>query len=377
MLRGILVIVLFLGSAAASAQFVEDFSDGVVSDRWCECQIDPRAPVTFKANPGRAGDFEALITVTEGMLGGNNCDRMECGVPIAAASLATGRAIPEAPDLPEPLGGSFFAPSEQRMLAIPPAPPPKYPGASPYCMAEEHPCIQRQELRLAGFSKPAEEAYDYTLRLRMPPAEQIGDRLNSIRWVIAQWKEKPLGSAYDDRPPEWGPSPFLALRFDDGVLHATVQDEECRCLVAAARHPLKELKGWIPDGRGGSGPPVENGRPTICESVSLGAVPQSQCLKLPELALEYGEEPYLSSPLGRWTVLRLRVQSGNNAEIRLEQDGRPIVKVKGRIGYEHVKHPAAPDEATKTQFKIGHYRDYMPFPATMEIDSIRIDEPSD
>ena len=182
---------------------------------------------------------------------------------------------------------------------------------------------------------------------------------------------------YDNQPSDWGPSPFLALRFDDGVLHATVQDEECRCLIAAARHPLKVLDGWIPDGRGGSQPPVEDGRPPICESVELGAAPHTECPHAPDLTLEYGEEPYLSSPLGRWTLLRLRVQSGNDAEISLRQDGRQVVKVKGRIGYEHVKNPRSPDAVTRTQFKIGHYRDYMPFRATMEVDSIRVDSPSD
>lgn len=373
-----MTVALALIGLPASGQVIEEFSNGTVGDLWCECQVDPRMPVTFRANPDTRGDFRALITVTEGMLGGNNCDTGECVAPRFAASLGTGRAIPESPDLPEPLGRSFFAPEPQRFIRVTPAPPPKYPSATPYCMAQEHSCIQRQELRLTGFSEPAEKAFDYTIRFRMPPEDEIGDRLNSIRWVIAQWKEKPLNARYkNSKPKDWGPSPFLALRFDDGVLHATVQDEECRCLIAAAPHPLKVLDGWIPDGRGGSRPPVENGRPPICESVSLDAAPQSECPTPPDLTLEYGQEPYLSSPLGRWTTLRLRVQAGDDAEISLQQDGRQIVKVTGRVGYEHVEHPAKPDEATQTQFKIGHYRDYMPFHATMELDSIRIDPSSD
>ena len=44
----------------------------------------------------------------------------------------------------------------------------------------------------------------------------------SARWVIAQWKE-----------PD-GESPFLAQRYDNGVLHVTVQNDDCRCVVAKA-----------------------------------------------------------------------------------------------------------------------------------------------
>ena len=53
----------------------------------------------------------------------------------------------------------------------------------------------------------------------------IQDTKNSVRWVIAQWKQEPVSPAYKD------PSPVLAQRFDDGVLHVTVQDEDCRCRV--------------------------------------------------------------------------------------------------------------------------------------------------
>ena len=49
------------------------------------------------------------------------------------------------------------------------------------------------------------------------------------------------------------------------------------------------------------------------------------------------------------------------------QDGRFIVRVSGRIGY---RADAARPPATK--FKLGHYRDYMPYVDAMDVDRVSI-----
>jgi hypothetical protein len=364
----VIALALALNGGNASAQVEDDFNADDLSEAWCGCQIDNRMPVSFPADADDPANLFARIAVDTPMLGGNECDDAECVAAEAPITAAPSISI----DTPESLGPSFFEqPSSPPAMLLSAAPAAMETTGTPYCTAQEHECIQRQELRFSSFNPVAEDAYIYSLRFRMPSAADLGDRENSIRWVIAQWKEKPLSRLYDTQPEGWGPSPYLAMRFDDGVLHVTVQDEECRCLVAAAPHPLKELDGWIPDGRGGSTPPVVDGPPAICESSALGARPHTACSKEPDLNLDYSDTPLLVSPLGTWTEMQLRVQSGRHATISLEQDGRPIVTVTGRIGYQHVENPQ-PGKETKAKFKIGHYRDYMPFPATMDIDWLKV-----
>ncbi len=79
------------------------------------------------------------------------------------------------------------------------------------------PC-QRNEIREAPqyqlpFGTEAWYAFDMMI---------TGDvaRRGSSRWVIGQWKQQ------NDA------SPFIAQRYDNGVLHVTVQDNDCRVLVA-------------------------------------------------------------------------------------------------------------------------------------------------
>ena len=223
---------------------------------------------------------------------------------------------------------------------------------------EEDECIERQELRLAS-KWPADEAHWYSFRFRMPDADSIGDRRTSIRWVIAQWKEEPLSRRYQETfGPDWGPSPFLALRFDDGVLNVTVQDEDCRCLVASAPDPEGKNPVWTA------------GKADHCQSAKAGDPPHLACSA--DLNVTYGNDPILSTALGSWVEMRFRVQASRNgrAHIEVQEGGRPIVTVTGKIGYDFSK---PPDDPTVTKFKIGHYRDYMPFPATMDIDWLKVE----
>ncbi|MGH6925722.1 MAG: hypothetical protein ACRED5_18500, partial [Propylenella sp.] len=82
--------------------------------------------------------------------------------------------------------------------------------------------------------------------------------------------------------------------------------------------------------------------------------------------------------LGSWMELRFRVEadiSPPGATIEVMEGDRHIVTVKGKIGYKYAEpKPAGLEQTpTATKFKIGHYCDYMPFPATLDIDWLRVE----
>jgi hypothetical protein len=185
----------------------------------------------------------------------------------------------------------------------------------------------------------------------------IEDTTNSIRWVTAQWKQEPLSDVYQQEfGNEWGPSPFLAQRFDDGILHVTVQDEHCRCIVASAPNSREPNATWVDD------------KPRRCESTRPGDPIGTTCEST--LRVKYGDSPELTSPRGRWVEMKYRVQASRSkegAKISVYQDGRFIVSVEGSIGYQ----PSS-KEQPMTKFKIGHYRDYEPFAHAMDIDWVRV-----
>jgi hypothetical protein len=358
------------GPRAAAQTFLEDEFDGHDLNwrYWCPCQINMKdAPIEFAPDPSETNDGIAQITVNETSLGGNVCRyKTECRPPAASvfvdydkdgetAGMKRRLSRPKAwsrASLPEPSGPSRVRPPEKKLLK------------NPYCTeevmrralaaGEENLCIQRQELR---FQKPyqheADKPHRYSLRFRMPA--NIEDRTNSIRWVIAQWKQEPLSESYESQFEKGeGPSPFLAQRFDDGVLHVTVQDEHCRCKVASAPNPDGSKDVWK------DGPaqycewtkPTDEGRP--CQA---------------NLQVKYGANPVLPSALGQWVELSYRVEAGRSgkAVIEVYADGQFIVRVTGKIGYE-----PNPGKPSLTKFKVGHYRDYMPFVHAMEIDWLTV-----
>jgi hypothetical protein len=357
--------------AAAQASLEDEFVGRELDwPHWCPCQIDMKnAPIEFLPDPNENNDGIARITVDETSLGGNVCryrSPNECRPPVASLFVnydsggetagTKGRlGRPTAwsgPHLPKPLGASLLLPLEKRPLK------------NPYCTGEvmrralaageENLCIQRQELR---FQKPyqheADKPHRYSLRFRMPA--NIEDRTNSLRWVIAQWKQEPLNASYQSQfDKREGPSPFLAQRFDDGVLHVTVQDEHCRCKVASAPNPDGSKDVW----RDGLAQYCEWTRPT-----DEGKPCQA------DLQVKYGANPILPSALGQWVEMSYRVEAGRSgkAVIEVYAGEQFIVRITGKIGYEpNLRKPSL------TKFKIGHYRDYMPFVHAMEIDWLRV-----
>jgi hypothetical protein len=241
--------VVMLGPAAAGDKWSDDFSTSNLDLRlWCPCQINmKRAPIEYLHDPDDAGNQYARITVDANSLGGNVCRKAapdgECGKPISVFSLSPNRPREvEEPDMPKLLAPSFVDnPKIIPVAAID-------TDGGPYCdsaiiqmaiaAGEEGRCIQRQELRFQSqYTHAADEPFTYKLRFRMPAV--IQDTRNSVRWVTAQWKQEPISPAYSD------PSPVLAQRFDDGVLHVTVQDGDCRCRVASA--PMLTAQSGPPD----------------------------------------------------------------------------------------------------------------------------------
>lgn len=351
----LLLVAVILGAmpAYAQAELHEEFqTDRLDLTLWCACQINlDNAPIEFALDPTEPRDGIVRITADGNSLGGNKCRKDECGRAMTVLDLP---GQPARPDYAEPLGPSLVE------KALPASPPAAILTASDYCTedvkamaeaaGEEGNCIQRQELRLQKrHQHPADQPYLYTLRFRMPAI--IEDRVSSTRWITAQWKQEPVSDAYDTLGQDWGPSPFLAQRFDDGVLHVTVQDEHCRCKIASAPLPDGTVERW------------EDGTPTYC--LLTGPGDQRTCT--PALVAEYGPDPVLDSPMGNWVEMKYVVQAGRSspAVVEVWQGNRFIVRVTGRIGYE-----PQPGVTSRTKFKAGHYRDYMPFVHTMEIDRV-------
>jgi hypothetical protein len=349
---------------------------------WCPCQINmAKAPIAFTQDPELTGNHFARIAANDASLGGNKCrpkaPDFECRPPVGSSEFTlygfdkkAGAESEFPPDLPEPLGPSLLPHLKAvqqglleslRRVAV---------ASNAHCTpeierrarnaGEDGLCIQRQELRAQrAYAHAAGVAHLYSFRFRMP--RDIQDQSSNLRWVTAQWKDEPVSKNYNDEfGNDWGASPFLAQRFDDGVLHVTVQDEHCRCVVASAPLPDGSTTLW------------RNGRAEHCRSTKPGASEGGFCT--PELWVQYGPAPVLTSPRGRWIEMRYRVQAGRTGGARIEvyEGSRFIVRITGRIGY-------APrgDQISITKFKIGHYRDYMPFEHAMDVDWVRVESVAD
>jgi hypothetical protein len=354
--------IALLGPASAADKWSDDFSASQL-DRglWCPCQINmTRAPIAFLSDPDDPGNQYARITVDINSLGGNVCRKAapddECGSPASASSPSPDQPqAVEARDAPKLVVPRLI--DQPKLVAVAAT----ATNGDPYCdsaivdkaiaAGEEGRCIQRQELRFQSrYIQPADVPFTYKLRFRMP--DVIQDTKNSVRWVTAQWKEEPVSPAYSD------PSPVLAQRFDDGVLHVTVQDGDCRCKVASA--PMPDGSIW----------PARAGVAHDCISTRPG---DDSMACTPDLTLDYGADPVLPSARGAWVDMQYRVEMSRSkpAVIEVYANGRFIVRVTGKIGYE-----PAPGKISQVKFKIGHYRDYLPSVDYMDIDRIEV-EPSE
>ena len=207
LMRSILTLSVYVtltchSGALAQPPLEDEFDSGGLDwSIWCPCQINmTKAPIVFLPDSHQPRDRVARITADDVSLGGNICrlENYECRPPESSPShtqFHVGEEIDIAPELPEPLGPSLVRPTliTDKLRK------------NPYCTdeirrrakaaGEENLCIQRQELRFQERHRhDVSDPHLYSFRIRMP--KQIEDRTNSIRWVTAQWKHKPISRTY-------------------------------------------------------------------------------------------------------------------------------------------------------------------------------------
>lgn len=195
---------------------------------------------------------------------------------------------------------------------------------------------QRNEIRIANNLRLAFGQgawYGFSFRLR-----GAGTPQPLVRWVIGQWKE------------ETGKSPFLAQRYTGGVFHITVQDNDCRVLVARAGSTAEVFLKTIEARAYDAFPFVTNVRDYDCTAA---------------VSVEYGD-PILPDPDRAWVNMVYYVKGGRDGSGRIEvwANGRFVARVHGRIGNDEVFGPTQ-------YFKIGIYRDPMAGNATLYFDNFR------
>ena len=311
-------------TASYATDFSEDFSAGKLDGKWCGCQIAKHRPVTFDSDPKESGDKHAQFTV-DSSIADNTCEDNECDTKSANATTLNRNDV-----FADDLGPSFIE------------------GLSDYRILKSGtPAIQRQELRTAeGLEHDSAATHEYTIAFRISKP----DTTTRTRWITAQWKQEPLPTYGKG----WSPSPFLAQRYDGGVLNLTVQDENRRCLIASAEGPNQTFK-W------------EEGVLSKCKVTYPKKDEGKACTSA--LVGHYGSDPRLNPPSSGWTEMRYLIKAGrkNDDFIEVHQDGRFIVRISGKIGYV-----PAMGTTMKTKFKIGHYRSYMPSTDVLEVDSIRV-----
>ena len=328
-------LVLVLLSRSATAIEVREYFEGTKDDllkTWNPCQAD----------------FENLIKVEDSKLvniidaareGPENCSR-NAGTPH--------HLIDDAADEADPLGPSFITP----LSAL--------PSTGEVSCGEEvlnekkKKIAQRNELRFLSegrFRHNFTDPHWYAIRFKMK-----GDipTCGSVRWVNAQWKYKDK-----DWDESLDPSPFLAQRYDNGILHLTVQNGHCRCMVAKApgdpdrddeKVPmsigesvpddadLTEVSPlgcmWSKEGKGDGDPCCPD-----TKNFSLWAKRAEDLLELPDPKKDWVRMAY-------W----IKGAKGPNRTIDVWADGRFVVRIKGMIGY-----PGGNPQMVK--FKFGAYRD--------------------
>ncbi len=193
----------------------------------------------------------------------------------------------------------------------------------------------------------------------------------TMRSVLAQWKFKYA----DDRPDDDhaglnanARSPVFALRFDNGVLHATVQSGRCNCLVAKAvgdpdyeAAPSAALAFSLTDKKRAAFEAVRF--EPRCRS-SVPGEDGKACTPAPGFKAEFlrkedgdAPAPVLPDPREGWVKIDVFIEGTpapqgwpQGGRIELYANDEPIVRLTNGIGYGD----AAP---TKVKFKFGHYRD--------------------
>lgn len=191
---------------------------------------------------------------------------------------------------------------------------------------------QRNEIREAPQHqiKFGEEAW-YSFSFRLTGAT------STSRWVSGQWKQQSGGS------------PFLAQRFNRGVYTITVQDDDCRVVVASSDASAQNL-------------PVTQQNNSTTARIFPVAGTKTTCKT--DIRVQHSANHVLPDPYRGWVDMNYRVRGGRNGKglIEIWANGRFIARVTGSIGD---KVAAGPYQ----YFKFGIYRNFTPGPATAYLDN--------
>ncbi len=335
--------MLAAGSAARTAELVEDFDAGSLDRNvWDDCQLDGE-PLKFETQRDADGTLRHVLRNVVDSSTGNRNDLCQKVLALVGRTPLIGQEVPPALDSEaETLGPSLMSPSPLEALGAPECP-------------RGGPDYQRNELRLnaaAGLEHLQTEPHWYSITFR---ADGDIPSCGSARWILAQWKQERNGA-----------SPFLAQRFDNGVLHVTVQNGDCRCVVAQSEgdfDALYSLYGATPGRARSLGPTA----PIKCIRSDTDAEVLCRPTGLTVFTLGGSAAPSLPDPKRGWVTMTYLVRGGSdgNGTVDIYANNRFVVRVKGLIGY-----PTGDPGPVK--FKFGHYRDRVGGTASVSVDRVCI-----
>jgi hypothetical protein len=340
-----LLILLFVAaySEGNAAELMEEFNGPELNQGvWNTCQARTDLLRFGSENDGGILRRFLQIIVNESTADVDQCLRATASIGLAGFADPHDKLPDAAFENGADLGPSLIVPGQPRK-ANPEACP---TGGS----------VQRNELRFNNIAQVHgwTEPHWYSLAFRIDG--QVF-HCGSARWVVGQWKQRIAGDK----------SPVLAQRFDNGVLHVTVQDDDCRCMVAkASGDPARVgLVGASVTAQEESAS-LKESKPLKCvDSTVLAGEPEKVCEPKGLTVLTIGGRPPpdLPDPSMGWLTMTYRVKGGENGQIDVYANDRFIVRVSGHIGYA-TPHPG------DVKFKIGHYRDRVPGDAVLKIDKI-------
>lgn len=315
-----IALCILSATTADAEEVVQSLQKGILDLRiWDTCQAD-RSRMWFEP----AQDSKNAILVTEVSSETSNIDQCESKDRTADRELATNLASAFAEEL--------RTQNSQRCAEI--------------TRVLGEPVIQRNELRLRErFRHTLREEYWYSLRFKIDAADGIEvPDCGSARWVLSQWK-------LDGRD---GESPLLAQRFDNGVLHITVEDGTCRCMVAKADgDPFTRRSPPVARPFTAERPNLVSAQPLVCRGPAPDGQGVTACqprrLRLRAAAPNI---PLLPDPRIDWIRMTFFVRAGGRSGTRIDvyANGAFIVRIEGPLTQEL-------PFGSRIKFKFGHYRD--------------------
>ena len=226
---------------------------------------------------------------------------------------------------------------------------------------------QRNELRFRRRDNfhPVDAGHWYAITFRLAGAggDVIPD-CGSARWINAQWKYDTSKAASAAREDEFlNGSPFLAQRFDNGVLHVTVEDGFCRCLIAKGPGDPDQVAARLAPLTA----PVKltEVKPLRCaDDMGMCRPPHLKLLAAEPDALEA-----LPNPKDDWVTMMYFVQAdaGQGTRFDVYANGKFIVRAIGAVS-------AGAERFDRVKFKFGHYRDRFASQADLFVDRICVSQ---